>query len=268
MNNVALADYLQEARVDMMRTESLVSRSAGLDEGVVVVRHEVTYLAPLTFSLRPVVIESWVTDIRAASFAIGYVVFDERDGVRTEYARASTLLAPYVFDSHRPRRLSGAEKAGLERFFEPSASTEPVGASPARLDRASAAHYPVRVRFSDVDVYGHVNNVRYLEYYQEARIALLDALGRGLPPPAVVVARVEVDYRTQLPFRPEPYDVWSAVTRVGTTSYTIEAEIGDADDMVSRCRAVLVGYDPATGRPRPWSPAIRERLVERLTPPG
>ena len=33
--------------------------------------------------------------------------------------------------------------------------------------------YECHVRFSDVDVYGHVNNVKYFEYYQEARIAFL-----------------------------------------------------------------------------------------------
>ena len=31
----------------------------------------------------------------------------------------------------------------------------------------------MHVRFSDVDVYGHVNNVKYFEYFQEARIRYL-----------------------------------------------------------------------------------------------
>ena len=31
--------------------------------------------------------------------------------------------------------------------------------------------YECHVRFSDVDVNGHVNNVKYIEYYQESRIA-------------------------------------------------------------------------------------------------
>ena len=35
--------------------------------------------------------------------------------------------------------------------------------------------YDAHVRFSDVDVYGHVNNVKYFEYYQEARIAMITA---------------------------------------------------------------------------------------------
>ena len=37
----------------------------------------------------------------------------------------------------------------------------------------SGHEYSCHVRFSDVDVYGHVNNVKYFEYYQEARIDFL-----------------------------------------------------------------------------------------------
>ena len=43
VNNVVYVDYLQEARVDMLRTHAPDSRADDLAEGVVVVRHEVTY---------------------------------------------------------------------------------------------------------------------------------------------------------------------------------------------------------------------------------
>ena len=44
--------------------------------------------------------------------------------------------------------------------------------------------YDCHVRFSDVDVYGHVNNVKYFEYFQEARIAFLMSLGDRCSTPA------------------------------------------------------------------------------------
>ena len=44
--------------------------------------------------------------------------------------------------------------------------------------------YDCQVRFSDVDVYGHVNNVKYFEYYQEARIAFFLLARRRLFDPA------------------------------------------------------------------------------------
>ena len=48
VNNVVYVDYLQEARVDMFRVSASDDRADDLAEGVVVVRHEVTYLRPLT----------------------------------------------------------------------------------------------------------------------------------------------------------------------------------------------------------------------------
>ena len=80
VNNVVYVDYLQEARVDLLRAEGLGVQSGELAEGVVVVRHEVHYTAPLTFRFRPVTIECWVTEIRAASFTMAYEVVQEVDG--------------------------------------------------------------------------------------------------------------------------------------------------------------------------------------------
>ncbi len=77
VNNVVYVDYLQEARVDMLRTHGPAVQTGELAEGVVVVRHEVHYLAPLTFRFRPVSIECWVTEIRAASFTMAYEVFQD-----------------------------------------------------------------------------------------------------------------------------------------------------------------------------------------------
>ena len=117
-------------------------------------------------------IECWVTEIRAASFTIAYEIFRttgrrrRAGGVRASVDRA---------DAVRLRRRAPA-------------ADHPGGAHPARAllraRRAVAAdqrswwpqskvgHYPVHVRFSDVDVYGHVNNVKYFEYFQEARLLL------------------------------------------------------------------------------------------------
>jgi acyl-CoA thioester hydrolase len=96
-----------------------------LAEGTVVVRHEVEFVAPLVFRPEPVRIESWVTRIRAASFTMAYEILDEQpDGVRRVYARARTVLTPYIFGEERPRRIRDEERAVLERFLE---ADEPLG---------------------------------------------------------------------------------------------------------------------------------------------
>ena len=119
VNNVTYVDYLQEARVDMLRVHTPESDSTDLAEGVVVVRHDLEFLAPLVFRPEPVRIETWATHIRAASFELRYEILDERpDGSRLVYTRASTLLTPFVFAAERPRRISTEERATLERWLE------------------------------------------------------------------------------------------------------------------------------------------------------
>ena len=89
VNNVIYVDYLQEARVDMLRAHAAREGTDELAEGLVVVRHEVHYRAPLTYRFQPVSIECWVTDIRAASFTMAYEVFHEDPATR----RATRLPA-------------------------------------------------------------------------------------------------------------------------------------------------------------------------------
>ncbi|MPZ96278.1 MAG: acyl-CoA thioesterase [Propionibacteriales bacterium] len=115
--------------------------------------------------------------------------------------------------------------------------------------------YPCRVRWSDVDRYGHVNNVKYFEYVQEARVAFMSALAedtlvdlRGGS--TFVVARQDVDYKRPILFRSEPYQIETVVTKVGTSSYHLQAEILDGDLLLARARTVVVAFDQQRQRAR------------------
>ena len=261
VNNVVYVDYLQEARVDMLRSHG--RRDSGeLTEGAVVVRHEVTYLAPLNFRFRPVKIECWVTEIRAASFTMAYEVFhDDGEAGRVSYLRASTVLSPYVFQGEHPRRLTAEEQQALETFYEePEPKPRPDRFTVARTE---VGHYPIHVRFSDVDVYGHVNNVKYFEYLQESRIRWFAALARDLDIPRMhfVVAQTDVDYRLPIRFRPEPYDCWTQLGRLGARSMTVESEICDGDAVLARARVTTVFFDLDAERSVEPPAVLRDRLV-------
>ena len=283
VNNVRYVDYLQEARVDMLRAHrwsgSAEDATESLVDAIIVSRHEVTYRAPLLFGERPVLIECWVTDLRAGSFTLAYEVFHEEDpstgsgtGERTVYLEASTVLAPYRFDTESPRRLSPEERRALETYLEPTGRER---SERFTIDRERASHYPVQVRFSDVDVYRHVNNVVYFEYFQEARIRYFTELGYGAQtgrPLQVVVARCDVDYLAPILLRQEPYDCWSQVAHVGRTSLVIESEIADrstgsggaGDRALARARVVIVFIDPETQRPTEPPADYRARLTAAL----
>src|SRR5215211_4723540 len=261
VNNVV---YLQEARVDMLRVHARDRRADDLAEGVVVVRHEVQYVAPLAFRFQPVRIETWVTEIRAASFTLAYEVFDETDDGRQIYLRATTVLTPYVFATERPRRLAPDERLTLEGFCDEAPEPRRPHLSGEAVEPMMTPA-PVHVRFSDVDVYGHVNNVVYFEYFQEARMSLLAELGRDLPDAGVgeqvVVAQADVDYRRPILFRPEPYACWSGVRRVGSSSLTLDQEIRDGDEVLSRARVTLAWFDAATGRATALPPSVRAKAT-------
>jgi acyl-CoA thioester hydrolase len=266
VNNVVYVDYLQEARVDMLRAHGARS---DLAEGVVVVRHEVTYLRPLLFTFEPVFIECWVTEVRAASFTIAYEIYREsrsRPGERNVFARATTVLTPYVFATERPRRIAQDERARLESYLEPEAGDRPRVPRPEPVVASELGHYPVHVRFSDVDVYGHVNNVKYFEYFQEARLLYLTSrlwgeVPEDVPRAGIVVAQTDVDYLRPILFRAEPYDCWSQVERVGTRSVTLRSEIRDGDALLSRARVTVVFVDPETGRSAEPPDAYRAPLL-------
>lgn len=271
VNNVIYVDYLQEARIDMLLTHAPDSRATDLAEGVVVVSHDVQYLLPLTFRPEPVMIDSWVSEIKAATFTMVYEVYDETPQGRLVYLRAKTVLTPYVFAEERPRRLNADEKAILTGFLgdDPLPATPQV--TPAR--RFEENLYPLRTRFSDVDVYGHVNNVKYFEFFQEARISTMQRIGESITDDVshvpMVLAQMNVDYRTPILFRPEPYDVYSWVSHVGNSSFVIESEILDGARILSRARVVMVTFDPVTQKAAPAPEAYRELLLrdmERVSP--
>jgi acyl-CoA thioester hydrolase len=272
VNNVVYCDYLQELRVDMLRVHAPGPEAADLAEGVVVVRHDMEFVRPLVYRDRPFRVEAWCEQVRAASFQLGYEVVDPEgpDGDRRVYLRASSVLAPFSFASHRPRRIREHERVALLRYdepvgLEPTPSTAPI--DPLVADDSKGHSYSCRVRWSDVDAYGHVNNVKYVEYFQEARIAMLS---RDLGVPAAgevrgfVVARMDVDYRRPLEFRTDPVWVRTWVTRVGRSSYELQAAVCDEGTVFATSRAIVVAFDPATERSRPIIAGERDALTGRL----
>ncbi len=263
VNNVIYVDYLQEARVDMLRVHPPASGGEALAEGVVVVRHEVQYLAPLVFRHAPVSIEVWVTEVRAATFTLAYEVFDQGPEGRRVYLRARSVLSPYVFATEHPRRLAPEERDVLRRFLEPDVEPLPPAIRQDEVPLDERHTYDCAIRFSDVDAYRHVNNVKYFEFYQEARIALLQGLG-GVEDEDrvhVVVAQTDVDYRRPMFFREQPYQVDTWVSRVGTSSFDFSSVVRDGDEVLSRAQVVMVAFDPATQQAVPLADEQRRRLV-------
>ena len=133
-------------------------------------------------------------------------------------------------------------------------------------ERAHTA--PLRVRWSDLDPYRHVNNVRVFDYVAEAR-NLLDPGGAGTTRMELaadadstwMVARQDVSYRAEMLHRLEPYRVRTAYAAVGRTSMTLAAQVEDPLDerVLARTVTVLVHGD-RQGRPQPVPPDAHRGL--------
>jgi len=132
--------------------------------------------------------------------------------------------------------------------------------------------HPVLVRWSDIDSYDHVNNVRYFDYLQEARIAFLsEILGTTgdlfADHPCVLVSQT-VDYLRPILLRHPPYDVDVWIDSVGTTSYTLGSRIVDrgreTEDVYAKAESVVVTVDAETHAKRPLGDAERQALLKHL----
>ncbi|TQF03167.1 acyl-CoA thioesterase [Kitasatospora acidiphila] len=133
--------------------------------------------------------------------------------------------------------------------------------------------YACPLRWSDMDAFGHVNNVVFLRYLEEARIDFMfrqaAEAGAGEFAGGSVVARHEIDYKRPLVHRPSPVTIETWVTRIGGASVTVAYEIKDvADDgtetVYIRASSVVVPYDLKAARPRRISPVERKFLSRFL----
>ena len=118
-----------------------------------------------------------------------------------------------------------------------------------------------RIRFSDTDRLGHVNNVAIAAYVETGRVDHGFGLAQDMQTERgfVVLRRVCVDYRRELHY-PGEVRVGTCVLRVGRTSYTTGSGVFHDGACVATAESVLVmaGPDGAV----PIAGEYRERLEQ------
>src|SRR5687767_6492463 len=110
-----------------------------------------------------------------------------------------------------------------------------------------------------MDAYGHVNNVVFLRYLEEARIDFLFRPDKDFKQGSVV-ARHEIDYKRQLVHRHTPVDIELWITEIRAASFTIVYEVKDPDQVYVQASTVIVPFDFEAQRPRRLTPQEREFL--------
>ncbi|WP_317493301.1 thioesterase family protein [Haloechinothrix sp. LS1_15] len=269
VHNVAFLRYLEEARIDMLGVCAGKLGAESLVTGAVVAQLRIDYRRPLAYRPDPVRIDGWVSRIGNSSYDL---VHDIVDG-EAHYAHSTATIVAYDLTEGRPRRLSERERAALGELGHPGAGEQATGharAARPRGDDAVAAEaagaaphrHRIQLRRADMDAYGHVNNVVYLTYIDEARQEMLAGLGQsGDLSEKLVVADHTITYLTPLVYRPGQVEVTSTVQRIGESSFTLQHEVRDETTSYCRATSVLVAFDPVAGISRAITPAERAELT-------
>ncbi|TFD38535.1 acyl-CoA thioesterase [Cryobacterium sp. TMT2-10] len=159
-------------------------------------------------------------------------------------------------------------------------------------------HVPVRLRWSDLDAYGHVNNAEMLRLLEDARIqafwpdedgtgpgaeggtAVLD--GRPGAATLTLIARLEAEYLAPIPYLRQPVDIRLWLGKLGGASlevcYEVWSPVGvEPAKLYAQASTTIVLVDAVTERPRKineveraaWAPYLDEpiRFTRRASLP-
>lgn len=109
--------------------------------------------------------------------------------------------------------------------------------------------HPTEVRYGDLDPQGHVNNAKYLTYFEQARIYYLIKLGlfnkdQSFMEVGVIIADIHITYHSTTHYG-DDIKVGVKITRIGTKSITVEQCVMDAKTgkLMASGTVVMVTFD-------------------------
>lgn len=123
---------------------------------------------------------------------------------------------------------------------------------------------PLQIRFSDVDVLGHVNNMVYLAFYDTGKAAFMtEILGRQIHWKDVdtVIANIDCAFIAPI-FYGEKIEVLTMCKSVHDKSFRLLQMIRETEtgQVKSICETVMVSFDPKTQTVAPLSSEWRQKL--------
>ncbi len=123
---------------------------------------------------------------------------------------------------------------------------------------------PLQLRFNDVDVLGHVNNMFYFGFYDTGKARYLEAV-QGAPVDwqhvETVVANVNCAFISPIYFQ-EEVEVLTMCVEIGVKSFRLLQVIRERNtgEIKSMCETVMVCFDPQTRKACQVSREWRQRL--------
>lgn len=125
---------------------------------------------------------------------------------------------------------------------------------------------PLQIRFSDVDVLGHVNNTVYMAFYDTGKAAYMtELLGKKIEWKDVdtVIANIDCAFISPI-FYGEEIEVLTKCVGVHDKSFRLLQMIIEKKkkEVKSVCETVMVSFDARTQKAMPLSQEWREKLTK------
>jgi len=122
----------------------------------------------------------------------------------------------------------------------------------------------ISLRWNDIDVFGHVNNAQYYEFFDTTVVRFLHQLEHAAIATggtAMVVAENGCRFLKQILFT-DRLEMGLRVERIGTSSvrYGLAAFLNEDAEAAADGHFVHVFLDPASKRPAPLSAGLRQHL--------
>jgi acyl-CoA thioester hydrolase len=120
------------------------------------------------------------------------------------------------------------------------------------------------IAWGEMDAFGHVNNVVYFRYFENARIEYLRRIGfddaRHVGP---ILASTSCRFRRPLTY-PDMLQVGVRSTEVGADRFTIEYRLVSErhGEVAAEGAGVVVSYDYQNARKAPLPPEVRQAIEE------
>ncbi|EKF22941.1 thioesterase superfamily protein [Mycolicibacterium hassiacum DSM 44199] len=119
---------------------------------------------------------------------------------------------------------------------------------------------PVPVRWSDIDMYQHINHATMVTILEEARIPFLrEPFGPQIDTIGLLIAEVNISYKAQLRLIDSPLQVTMWTKRVRAVDFTIGYEVRSVSAPADSRPAVIADTQLAAVH-------IQEQRLVRLTP--
>ncbi|WP_433958941.1 acyl-CoA thioesterase [Cytobacillus horneckiae] len=131
-------------------------------------------------------------------------------------------------------------------------------------------YYPVKVRFSETDMFGHLNNTIPFIYFEEARIEYLKSLGlmddwvSKNNETFIVVADLQCDFAKQV-FFDERLHIYVKADSIGNSSVDIHY-MGKREngEICFTGRGTVVQISKLTGKGVPWTDEMKQAFQKKI----